>query len=127
MEVFTCDLVSFINYFESFDKEWDGSAKKYEAKIATKAGANFVYKGEAMVVKFEYEKATIDETNIGDFFEIKDQVYTGNAIEPVVTAKEGSNADPSWVTVKAYGSNVNISSKSAYAEVSIDVPANASD
>ena len=112
----------------SFDKEWDGNPlSTYKAKIATKAGANVVYKGDAKEVIFQYDAAKISSSNINDFFEIKDQVYTGNAIEPVVTAKEGSNADPSWVTVKAYSSNVNISSKSAYAEVSIDVPANASD
>ena len=106
----------------SFDKNWDGTGTAMVAKVATKADANAVYKGEPKEVEFTFDKAWIYSSNVEDYFEIKPQTYTGDSIEPKVTAVAGTNVDPSWVKVKYYNYNVNISKKVAYAHVEINIP-----
>ena len=110
-----------------FEKEWDVDSNStgtgIKAKVAVKAGANICYKGAAKEATFTFDPMAITTDNINDFYEIKEQTYDGTALEPEVSVKPGCDVSADWVTVESYSSNVNISSRSAYATVIVSVPA----
>ena len=103
----------------SYDKEWKDGAKEGKAQIGTKEGGNYKYDG-TVDVPFVWLPTLISDK----FFEIPDQDYTGSAVNPkFVVAKEGTDVDASWVTIKSYGGDtVNASEKTAYAMIEINVP-----
>ncbi|MBQ3281772.1 MAG: hypothetical protein IJH41_05150, partial [Eubacterium sp.] len=110
----------------TYDKEWDGDPKSLgNATVALKADSNFKYAESEVELTFKWAKGELSGDPM-DYFEIPDQEYTGEELEPTtILTKEGWDLDPSWVTVKHYEDNVEIAEKTAKAYVEVVIPADA--